>query len=184
MRISFKLNSSAPQTCSYASASANFTSSASEVRSYFPNGGYYHHVLLQGLAYASPYTYSCAGSPAFPFVSAPAAGVFAPFQMAVFGDWGYKGSKERGPSIPTGGLSSNWSATPVRELLESLKDAGAIQMIQHSGDISYSDDAFGEHPLKFGYEEITDAWFNWIQNLSATMPYHISVGNRECVGRL
>ena len=174
MRISFKAHTSEPLTCVY----NNLTSAPSTVRSYFPGGGYYHHVLLQDLTPSAVYTYSCAGSAAFSFTAPPAASVFAPFSMAVFGDWGYLGSKERGPSLPVGGLSSNWSAVPVRELLEDLKDAGKISMILHAGDLVYADDAFGEHPLQFQYENVTDGWFNWIQNLSASLPYHVSVGNR------
>ena len=29
------------------------------------------------------------------------------------------------------------------------------------------------------YEDVTAGWFEWISNLSATLPYHVSVGNHE-----
>ncbi len=184
MRISFKLSSSTPQACTYASAtSPNLTSSPGAVRSYFPGLGFYHHVLLQDLLPNTPYTYSCAGGPLMGFTSAPPQATFTPFGMAVLGDWGYLGSKERGPSIPVGGLSANWSAVPVRQTMEALKNNGSIQMVLHVGDIIYADDSFGEHPLEFQYENVTNGWFNWIQNVSGTMPYHVSVGNRAYAAR-
>ena len=134
MRVSYSYNTSLPSTCTYAAnASAPLTSGPATVRSYFPGLGYTHHVLLQGLAPSTPYTYACAGGPQFSFVSAPPPATFSPFNFAVFGDWGYLGSKERGPSIPAGGLSTNWSAVPVRELLEGLKNNHSIDLILHTG---------------------------------------------------
>ena len=132
MTISFKLNSSAPQTCTY--GAAPLTSSPSTVQSYFPGLGYYHHVLLTDLVPSTLYPYSCAGGPTFSFTSPPPPDVFTPLQLAVFGDWGYLGSKERGPSLPVGGLSLNWSAVPVRELLEDLKNSNKLDMILHAGE--------------------------------------------------
>jgi hypothetical protein len=182
MSVSFKTNTSSPVTCSYGPhGTTNLVSSPSTVRGYFPGRGFYHHVTLPNLAPSTPYSYTCAGSPTFTFSSPPQPGVFSPLNVAVFGDWGYLGSKERGPSIPSGGLQTNWSAVPVRDLLETLKNNNSIDMVLHTGDISYSDDSFGEHPLEFTYEDIYDDWMNWIQNLSAVMPYHISTGS-ECGG--
>lgn len=181
MRISFKLNSSAPQTCTFTwASSANVTSAPSTVRAYFPGNGFFHHVLLSNVPSSMVVDYSCAGGPWLTFLSAPPSATFTPFSLAVFGDWGYLGSKERGPSLPVGGLALNWSAVPVRELLEDLKNDGKIQMVLHTGDIGYYDDCFGEHLLKFCYENVTDGWFNWIQNLSSVMPFHVSAGN-QCV---
>ena len=132
MRISFKLSSSTPQACTYASAtSPNLTSSPGAVRSYFPGLGFYPHVLLQGLLPSTPYTYSCAGGPLMGFTSAPPQATFSPFGMAVLGDWGYLGSKERGPSIPVGGLSANWSAVPVRQTMEALKSESESEALKH-----------------------------------------------------
>jgi hypothetical protein len=177
MTVSFKYDAAAPQTCAYWWAGgANATSAPSTVRSYFPGRGFYHHVLLTSVPYSTRVTYTCAGGPAFSFVSAPPAATFTPFSMAVFGDWGYLGSKERGPSLPTGGLQTNWSAVPVRELMEGLVVNGSVQLVLHAGDVGYQDDCFGEDLLKFCYENITDAWFNWIQNVSAVLPYHVSPG--------
>ena len=131
MTISFKLNSSTPQTCTYG---GGLTSAPSTVLSYFPGLGFYHHVLLTDLSPSTLYPYSCAGGPAFAFTSAPPPAVFTPLHLGVFGDWGYLGSKERGPSLPVGGLSQNWSAVPVRELLEGLKNNGSLDMILHAGE--------------------------------------------------
>lgn len=180
MSISFKTNTSTPLTCSYGpNGATTLVSSPSTVKSYFPGRGFYHHVVIPILTPSTPYSYTCAGSPTFKFTSAPQPGVFSPMNMAVFGDWGYLGSKERGPSIPSGGLQANWSAVPVRDLLETLKNNQSIDLLVLSGDISYSDDGFGEHPLEFTYENIYDGWMNWIQNISAVMPFHVSPGS-EC----
>ena len=179
-RISFKLNSSAPQTCTYSWAGhANTTSAPSTVRGYFPGRGFYHHVLLSNLSYSTLIFYACAGGPLLSFKSPPPTASFTPFSMAVFGDWGYLGSNERGPSLPVGGLSANWSAVPVRELMEGLAVNDSVQMVLHAGDIGYYDDCFGEDLFKFCYENVTDGWFNWIQNVSSKMPYQVAAGNHE-----
>lgn len=183
LSVSFKSNeTSTPLTCMYGLGSnMSLTSSPSTVKSYFPGRGFYHHVLLSSLDFSEQYSYSCGGGPVFYFTSPPNPNAFSPFSLAVLGDWGYLGSKERGPSIHTGGLAQNWSAVPVRTLLEGLKNNGLIDMILHTGDISYADDGFGVDGdlLRFTYEDVYDAWGNWIQNLSAHLPYHVSVGNHE-----
>ena len=178
MRISFKLNSSDPQTCTYSWAGrANVTSAPSTVRGYFPGRGFYHHVLLSSLPYSTHVAYACAGGALFTFLSPPPTATFTPFSMAVFGDWGYLGSAERGPSLPVGGLSTNWSAVPLRELMEGLAVNNSVQMVLHAGDIGYYDDCFGEDLLKFCYENVADAWFNWIQNVSSAVPFLVACGN-------
>jgi len=165
--VSFRLPPSSPGTpeaCTFAPAAGGAPRTApTVVRSYAVNGtGFFHHAELGALAPATAFTYACAGGPTFSFLSPPAAGAL-PVAFATFGDWGYLGSKERGPSLPVGGLSLNWSAVPVRQLLEALKDAHAVDLVVHTGDINYADDGFGEHPLEFTYENVTDGWFAWIQ---------------------
>ena len=99
--------------------------------------------------------------------------------MAVFGDMGYLGSDERPMIITIDGLKKHWSAVPTRRRLEMLKDAGEIDMIWHVGDIGYIDDAFAHDPMHFVYEEAYNGYLNWLQNLTATMPYMVSPGNHE-----
>ena len=94
--------------------------------------------------------------------------------MAVFGDMGYLGSDERPMIITIDGLKKHWSAVPTRRRLEMLKDAGEIDMIWHVGDIGYIDDAFAHDPMHFVYEEAYNGYLNWLQNLTATMPYMVS----------
>ena len=53
--------------------------------------------------------------------------------------------------------------------LQKLVDAGTIQAIVHSGDISYAD----------GYEPHWDAYFNKIQPIAARVPYMVTPGNHE-----
>ncbi len=65
------------------------------------------------------------------------------FTVAVFGDMGYLGSKERKFHIPAiHGLHSNWSAVPTRALLESFHMKQRMDMMFIAGDISYADDAY------------------------------------------
>ena len=102
------------------------------------------------------------------------------WSFATLGDWGWLGSAERGPSLPTGGLAQNWSAVPVRVLMERLAQTSAIDMVLHNGDIGYWDDSFGVDGdlFKFTQEEATDGWFDWVQNVSATLPYMVVPGNQ------
>jgi Purple acid Phosphatase, N-terminal domain len=177
--ISFKLNASAPQTCHYGLSPTALLNSTlpTQVRSYFPNGGYFHHALFPSLQPSTKFYYSCASSPILFFVSPPPPSQ-SDFTIAAFGDWGYLGSKERGPSIPVGGLEMNWSATLVYDLLQSWVNNSEIDFILLSGDISYSDDSFGVlgNLLKFTYETVQDAWFRWIALLNA-VPFMVSVGS-------
>ena len=76
----------------------------------------------------------------------------------------------------------NWSATYSRNLLEQLKNENKIDLIYHVGDIGYADNAVW-HTIKtaiqFLYEETYNDYMNWIQNLTATIPYHVVPGNHE-----
>lgn len=53
--------------------------------------------------------------------------------------------------------------------LASLVDTESIQIVIHSGDISYAD----------GYEPHWDLFFNRIQPIAAYVPYMASPGNHE-----
>eukprot|EP00854_Cymbomonas_tetramitiformis_P013329 gene13329-15748_t len=92
---------------------------------------------------------------------------------------GYLGSAERPMKISTDGLVKNWSALPARQTLEKLKNEGSIDLIWHVGDIGYIDDAFAHHPVEFTYEKVYNEYMNWIQNLTAVLPYMVSPGNHE-----
>lgn len=56
----------------------------------------------------------------------------------------------------------------VHDMID-LVDAGAIQAIIHSGDISYAD----------GYEPHWDDYFNKIQPIASRIPYMVTPGNHE-----
>ena len=103
----------------------------------------------------------------------------------IFGDWGYLDSTLRPPSIPVDGMQANWSASLTRELLETLGPngpGGAAASYNFSwivGDIAYADDsAFHEGELfNFTYETVYDAFVEWNENISSTLPLMVSVGN-------
>ena len=63
--------------------------------------------------------------------------------------------------------------------MEALKNSGAIDWVWHLGDIGYVDDAFAHHPLGFHYEIAYNGYMQWLQNLTAAMPYMVSPGNHE-----
>lgn len=137
--VSFKMSTPAPVTCVYGPAGGALSpTNSSTVRSYLAGAGFHHHVLLPGLAAGASYVYGCAGEGATRAFLAPPPPTSVDFTFAVLADWGYLGSAERGPSLPVGGLALNWSAVPVRELLEDLANAPApISLVLHPGDIVY-----------------------------------------------
>ena len=176
MTVSFSYNTTSSQTCVYGLQSGGPTSIATtQVRTYL--GGSFHHASMGPLIANTAYKYSCAGGLSSSFTSQPAEGDLSWGGFATFGDWGYLGSAERGASLPVGGLQANWSAVPVRRLLESWRDN--MTFVLHTGDIDYADDAFGEHLFEFTYETVKSGWFDWVQNISSTIPYMVSVGNHE-----
>lgn len=99
---------------------------------------------------------------------------------AIFGDWGYLDSKSR-PTLDVGGLEKNWSASLTRQLLQKLQDENAIDFVWNVGDIGYADDSYGHNgqEFSFDYEKIYDGFMDWIENISSSMPYMVSVGNHE-----
>lgn len=122
--------------------------------SYLEGNGFHHTVqLTAGLQPEATYSYrvgdATAGwSETFKFV-APPARQDASFGVAMFGDMGWLGSKERPMVIVLDGLERNWTAVPSRARLEALKDAGEYQMVWNLGDIAYADDGFAHDPVKF-----------------------------------
>ena len=47
------------------------------------------------------------------------------------------------------------------------------------GDIAYADDSFGYHPFEFRYEHVYNGYMNWMQNISAKIPFMTVPGNHE-----
>jgi hypothetical protein len=92
---------------------------------------------------------------------------------------GFADSTQRPMEIFVDDLVKEWSATYSRQTLEALKNSGQIEAVWHVGDIGYADDAFAHDPAKFLYEDAYNGYMNWLQNLTATMPYMVSVGNHE-----
>lgn len=175
--VSYRLDTPTPSTCVFATpGSPPATTPPSAVRHYY-NSSYFHHVDLSGLAPGAAYTYTCPGAAPRAFTAPPAPGATG-WSFATLGDWGWLGSAERGPSIPTGGLAQNWSAVPVRQLLGQLVASKAVSMVMHNGDVGYWDDSFGIDGdlLKFTQEAATDGWFQWIENISQSVPYMVAAG--------
>ncbi|KAJ8604431.1 hypothetical protein CTAYLR_000882 [Chrysophaeum taylorii] len=117
-----------------------------------------HVANLTGLESASRYEYSVGGFEGS-FTTAPdASNIVLPQRFIVYGDMG---SSESGPSD-----SSTVMPAVSREILESRFD-----MILHVGDFAYDFDSdAGERGAQF---------MNDIQNVSALVPYMVSVGNHE-----
>eukprot|EP01063_Lacrimia_lanifica_P034874 TRINITY_DN6546_c0_g1_i1.p1 TRINITY_DN6546_c0_g1~~TRINITY_DN6546_c0_g1_i1.p1 ORF type:complete len:510 (+),score=138.41 TRINITY_DN6546_c0_g1_i1:69-1598(+) len=99
--------------------------------------------------------------------------------ISVFGDMGYLGSAARRIIIHIEGLKKNWSAVPTRTTLEGMKDAGEIDMVWHVGDIGYADDSYDHNLVGGNYESVYNGYMNWMQNLTAAVPYMVSPGNHE-----
>jgi len=144
---------------------------------------WHHHVKLTHLKPSVRYNYKCgdhAGgwSEAFSFKTGPDPSMAnhkfqdntpGSFSASVFGDWGY---------------GTNGNAVDTRAALEDLvrppsNDRAALELIWHLGDIAYADDAFLHDITGFEYENIYNAWMNWIQNMSSAIPYMVAAGNHE-----
>ncbi len=150
---------------------------------YLSGYGYHHKVTLNNLPPGTRITYRCGcgmtqtWSEYYQFTSAQSStSPTYPFGIALYGDMGYLGQKERPFVLPFSGLPHNWTAVPTRNRLEALK--ATYDTVWHLGDIGYADDAFVHTPGKFAYESVYNGFVNWMQNLSATRPYMVSVGNR------
>ena len=181
MRVNWVTNVSTSTSCRYGLSPTTMTTTTNGTsHQYLPVlGGYHHSVKLSPLSAYTVYYYSCGGGPTFSFITSPQEGIPAAFSMPIFGDWGYLDSKTRNPSIPTGGIDKNWSATLTRELLETLNNQNRVDSYWLVGDIAYADDAFAHvgDLLKFDYEDIYDGFVAWNQNISASKPFMVSAGN-------
>eukprot|EP00929_Paragymnodinium_shiwhaense_P015067 TRINITY_DN123078_c0_g1_i1.p1 TRINITY_DN123078_c0_g1~~TRINITY_DN123078_c0_g1_i1.p1 ORF type:complete len:518 (+),score=72.93 TRINITY_DN123078_c0_g1_i1:63-1556(+) len=156
---------------------------------YMPNNGYHHVVEAVGLKPDTTYFYVVGSddggwSSEWSFKTPPTglAAAKSEISLAVYGDMGWLDSDQRPmgavPVIaPHSGLQKHWTATTSRARIETLR--GKIQGIWHLGDIAYADDGFGHKTLGFTYESVYNGFMNWFQNMSATMPYMVSVGNHE-----
>lgn len=189
MRVSWTTqNASATgPLCVYGiSPSSMNTTSATGVTKKYIDGGYGVHstALLTNLLPSTTYSYQCGDGTTmgrtWSFTTSPApTAANASVSLAIFGDWGYLDSVQRPMVITTGGLVKNFSATLTRELLETLRVTGQIDGVWHVGDIAYQDDGFGHDPIAFEYEPVMAGWQSWIENISATLPYLVAVGNHE-----
>lgn len=55
-------------------------------------------------------------------------------------------------------------------------------MVWHVGDVGYADDAVFHSiktALQFEYEGAYNGYMNWMQNITATMPYHVLPGDKK-----
>ena len=135
IRVSFKSNSSLPAVCVYGLSPARMNLSSTEntpPASYLPAAGYHHVVLLSSLLPTTTYSYSCDGSAMRVFSTAQETPT--KFRAAVFGDWGYLGTAQRGAELPFSGLASNWSAVPTWSLLQGLKNE--LDLVYHVGFVT------------------------------------------------
>ena len=175
----------------YGIASVDENSIEGIAETYLDDWGSHHTVLLPSLKRNTRYIYSVGGSSTdgtdmimsdvFSFATVPEdSDTSNDIRLSVFGDMGYLDSTARPMGIlGSKTMAGNWSATYSRELMESWKDNNEIDMVWHVGDVGYADDAVF-HTLKtavqFEYEEAYNGYMNWIQNITAVMPYHVVPG--------
>lgn len=155
-------------------------SAARQPVQYLADSGYHHRVDVLDLAPGTTYFYAVGSDEggwsdtwSFKTKARDAQEV----TLAAFGDLGYEDSNKRPTRINAFDMVKNWSASVTRGRLEALKDD--IDLVWHLGDIGYADDAFAHHPFSFVYEDVYNGFMNWMQNVSATVPYMVSVGNHE-----
>lgn len=188
MNIGWMTLGAAQSSVKYAKASdwpslATVVNTKEAPKSYLTHFGFHHSVSLLDLVPSTRYAYQVGSDDGWitnlTFTTAPAS-KGASFSVSVFGDMGYEDSKKRPLVLPAvDGLQKDWSATYTRARLEALKNANEIDWVWHLGDIGYPDDAYGVDPVKFEYESVYNAYIDWLQNLTAHMPYMVSPGNHE-----
>ena len=152
----------------------SLASTATGVKLSYIAGAYHHHVTLSGLEPSTTYFYQAGdggawsaddSSAVLSFVSAPkddGSVPARPLTVSIFGDWGY---------------GVNGKAVQTRDRLEALK--ADFDFVWHVGDIAYPDDAFLHDTTAFEYEQVYDAWMEWVSNISSAKPYMVSPGNHE-----
>ena len=151
---------------------------------YLDEGSYHWNVDVLDLVPATLYHYrvkcGSAASANFTFTSAAnGKDLGRPFNINLFGDMGYLGSAERPMILDVGGLKKHWSAVPTRETQQRFFEAGETDMMWIVGDIGYADDAFAHDVVGGLYEKCYDGFMNWFQNITASIPFHVSPGNHE-----
>jgi len=177
-------NSTSVQTVLYGTEKNNLIANAAaeSSRQYLVDYGYHHVAKLPKLSTDQQYYYKVGSngiwSDIFSFTTPPGTGD-KEWSVSIFGDMGYADSSERPMLITIDGLVKDWSATFSRKTLEALKDKKAIDWIWHLGDIGYIDDAYAHNPVKFVYENTYNTYMNWLQNLTSSIAYMVSVGNHE-----
>jgi hypothetical protein len=153
---------------------------------YLDGGGSHHVVLLDSLKRDTKYVYAVGDgttmSEIFQFSTPPEQSATRDINLAVFGDMGYLDSVARPVGVlGTKAMAGNWSAVFSRDTLEQWKNSGEIDMVWHVGDVGYADDAVF-HTLKtlvqFEYENAYNGYMNWMQNVTAALPYHVLPGTR------
>jgi len=184
MRVMWFTNETThPSICKFGVSNVDESSARGSAETYLENYGSHHVVLIDNLKSGTKYQYSVGDgttmSETLEFTTMPADSTEA-ITLAVFGDMGYLDSVAR----PVGILGSktmagNWSATFTRETLERWKDNKEIDLVWHVGDVGYADDAVF-HTVKtlvqFEYEDAYNGYMNWMQNITASMPYHVLPG--------
>lgn len=155
---------------------------------YLENWGTHHRARMTDLIPDSTYYYQCGDadkgmSEVFSFKSLPKDGNTAPLRFGILGDMGWLDSVQR-PMRKLGDITmeSNWSAVYSRNLMEQWKNDGEVDMFYHVGDVGYADDATFHSiatAVQFEYEDAYNGYMDWIENVTATMPYHVCPGNHE-----
>eukprot|EP01062_Namystynia_karyoxenos_P037883 TRINITY_DN27551_c0_g1_i2.p1 TRINITY_DN27551_c0_g1~~TRINITY_DN27551_c0_g1_i2.p1 ORF type:complete len:471 (+),score=150.90 TRINITY_DN27551_c0_g1_i2:176-1414(+) len=188
MNVAWYTQDSTDTIVQYGPTEALGSSVAGGSRQYLRNHGYHHSATITGLRENAKYFYSVGDgttrSAVYSFRTAPVSDTNISFSVNIFGDMGYLGTAERPMSKiigGIGGLKKDWDATGSRRTMELLKDRGEFDWVWHVGDISYADDAFGHKDCLVGfcYEKAYNGFMNWVQNISAVMPYMTLPGNHE-----
>jgi len=189
MRINwFTAEETSSSICKYGIEDIDEMSQEGVATTYLENYGSHHVVHLENLKSNTKYVYSVGDndgdmSEVFSFVTIPEDSATHDIRLAIFGDMGYLDSEARPMGIlGSKTMAGNWSATFSRQTLETWKDKGEIDMVFHVGDVGYADDAAFHTMATFvqlEYEGAYNGYMNWIQNLTSTMPYHVTPGNHE-----
>jgi acid phosphatase type 7 len=180
----------ASSTCVYGLSpdDMSMSSTAGKSVTYLEDWGTHHRATMTDLLPESTYYYQCGDaekgmSKTFSFKTLPKEGNSAPLRFGILGDMGWLDSVQR-PMRKLGDITmeGNWSAVFSRNLMEQWKDNGEVDMFYHVGDVGYADDAVFHSlatAVQFEYEDAYNGYMNWIENVTATMPYHVCPGNHE-----
>ena len=186
MRVMWFTNeTTSASICNFGVNTIEEASATGSAETYLENYGSHHVVLLENLKRGTTYKYAVGDgqtmSETFAFSTMPDEDYSGDITMAVFGDMGYMDSVSRPMGIlGSKTMSANWSATFSRETLERWKDNKEIDLVWHVGDVGYADDAVfhtAKTLVQFEYEGAYNGYMDWMQNVTATLPYHVLPGN-------